>query len=306
LLSELQRDPTWEIGIIVQSLIEDSSQIGRFIYDHPPKSAAQINDALIYAGAQLIRLFISYKVIHFDCHLGNVLVVNNDGNIKSFIIDFGLVCVFRSDLQKNVNLDPNVENRWITFSNQMFPRGEPSDPKKIIQNIFLYMIHLDILHLQRDFDPSYTRAQMTDFYNLIDSNNLFEEIYYKYVEISTTKKTSVPHDTFIKQNVKKGNFELIDQPISVYTITFDNKCIPCSQEDCVNGGIAGTVCCLGSCAAGVSINPAIGLGVATGIGATLLSQKMNRGGKKSKKNKKNKKNKKSKRYKRYKTKRYKK
>jgi hypothetical protein len=315
LFNQLKTDPSWEIGIIVQSLVENSSQIGRFI-DDPHKTRDQKNEALIYAGAQLIRLFISYKVIHFDCHLGNILVVEKDENIKCFIIDFGLVCVLRGDLKmKNENLVPDIENKWISFSNQLFPNVmSPPNPKQIIKEIFLYMLNLDLIHLQTFFSSSYSRGQMTDLYNLINKHNLFEDIYDKYVEISTPNpsKTSVPHDVFIQKNKKSGHFELIEQPINDYTINYSflpDYC--CTKKDCMNGAVAGTACCIGSCALLtyatplVSTNVATGLstalGATTGLGVALTSEKMDRGGKKSKP----KKSKKNKKYKKTKTKKIK-
>ncbi len=287
-----------EIGIIVQSLIEDSSQIEHFIQQNSDRQKK--HEALIYAGAQLIRLFISYKVIHFDCHLGNILVVEKDEDIKCFIIDFGLVCVFRDDFQKNDDLDPRIHNRWIAFSNKMFPNQDPRYPKdreNIIKEIFAYMLYLDLLHLRKFFSYSYTRGQMSDLYNLIQSNDLFEQIYNKYVEIASSDiNTSTPHKTFIRNYEKKGFFEFIDQPINTYSINDYFLSEPsdycCRQKDCIRGALAGTACCIGSCAVGLSTGTAMTLGATTALMGATLSQKMDRGGggkksktKKSKKSK---------------------
>lgn len=322
LLTELQKNPTWELGIIVQSLVENSFQIADFI-DNSATREEEKNEAIIYAGAQLLRLFLFYKVIHLDTHLGNILVVNNNGNIKCFIIDFGLVCVFRSDLQKNTDLDLRINNKWITFSNQMFPNVEPLDPEKITQKIFSLMLSIDLANLNKNFrnrrDPLRTYQkdeQMYELFKEINTRHLFKKIYDKYVEISTPNpnRTSTPHDVFIGQNVESGYFELINQPVANYTISENfniplppppttNNCIPCTKKDCITGAVAGATCCIGSCALYPGLgSAAIGVGsVATGLGVALASQKINRGGKKSKtKRSKTKRTKRSKKYKRFK------
>lgn len=103
----LKTDPINKIGVLLMPTIANSETFWDFINDpnnavvsSSPQSVTQnrTHKMVYYLAAQVVRLFIVCKTIHFDLHENNSLIKNKN---ESIIIDFGRA----SDLENSRNDD---------------------------------------------------------------------------------------------------------------------------------------------------------------------------------------------------------
>jgi hypothetical protein len=90
LLRRLSERNNRSIGLITQNLLQyegtPARQLADVLDDNTVPNDVK-RDLIIFAGAQILRLYLNFRLIHCDLHLGNILVAGNE----CFIIDFGRV-----------------------------------------------------------------------------------------------------------------------------------------------------------------------------------------------------------------------
>jgi serine/threonine protein kinase len=96
--------------------------------------------------AQIIRLFIQLKVMHFDLHSYNALVSENDGTVKTKLIDFGSASNFK---ETSTYLLDAERTAWLKYmneqENQILTRGNVhnNEKKEVLENILKEISDLD-------------------------------------------------------------------------------------------------------------------------------------------------------------------
>jgi RIO1 family len=82
-------DPQNRLGVIVMPRVNNSIPLADFIYDRTTTNDDKIQ-AYAMVIAQILRLFLQLKVVHFDLHSYNALVSGGNGEpVKTILIDFG-------------------------------------------------------------------------------------------------------------------------------------------------------------------------------------------------------------------------
>lgn len=159
--------------------------------------------ALITAGAQVLRLFLDYGIIHADLHGGNVIV---DESGMSYIIDFGMVFDLNVNDPLDIKLDSVKESRkqyQTALSRRPDRSGITRDMEigNICQQIFL---ELKIVEMTIN-----RRFQMGTLYTELETANLYYPVIEKYRELSRSSSGQMSRKTINKQ-IEKGDIELIN------------------------------------------------------------------------------------------------
>jgi tRNA A-37 threonylcarbamoyl transferase component Bud32 len=228
LLSQLNNSafPNRSIGLITQNLLENRGGSARQLADVLDDNTVAEDvkrDLIIFAGAQILRLYLNFRVIHCDLHLGNILVSDD----KCFIIDFGRVYSFLSedyypDVRRypggiksvfmgiqspNANailhaIDPNFDDaitnvagvrdstyREIDNIRSDFNRRYNDDAKNnFIRDIFFTeIIPVDTNYLQHFFGQNGYQmvGVMDEIEDLNSRESIYLRIFEKYLQLNT-------------------------------------------------------------------------------------------------------------------------
>jgi len=214
------------IGLITQNLLtyhdtpartlESVLEDGSIEQEHKKK-------LVIYAAAQVLRLYLDYRAIHCDLHLQNFLVTGD----QCFIIDFGRVYNFLNEdyYPDSSTYPPGVTNVFpsmyqpqnrpsvvrtidIHFDNpeeniakvhdnfieyientRIFKKLSDEEKSDYIKNIFLdVIVQLDLKYQQYSFGEHAQSSKLRYLIEYIsffdDDDVIYYEIYEKYLELS--------------------------------------------------------------------------------------------------------------------------
>jgi hypothetical protein len=244
LVEQLGKRKNRSVGMITQNLLQSGSTPARKIadvLDDKTISEPDKRNLVIFAAAQVLRLYLNYRVIHCDLHLGNILVAGN----ACYIIDFGRVFNFLSEdyyspakgiyppmhqaprtLVKGPVIDAMDPSREVPglretalaeINDRKFDRKSDADINSYIRRIFFQnLIPIDNRYIQFFFDVnSYQMEGLMREINKYDTNGrIFFEIYRKYVMLNTGSGTL--NDETIKKYEKIGFVEKPNQLTSGY------------------------------------------------------------------------------------------
>lgn len=227
LIPVVRSKPNYELGMIVQNLIDQSTTFYDFYLTATPEKK---REALVFSAAQLVRLYLNHRIIHLDLHLGNILV-SNTGDIKCFIIDFGRVLNFRDKVVRDIdnpnNKDSkkklefltrngiNVVDDWNNFTSELSKRrtriDTPLDGGKLIEEILEKIADVD--HAINNAIFGLTQPQMGDLLTKIYvDKSTYTDIYDKFRELNNVTDAKLTPTTI--QNMKTQNeIELIDDTL---------------------------------------------------------------------------------------------
>jgi hypothetical protein len=154
-------------------------------------------DAVVFAGAQMIRLFLNNRIIHLDLHLGNILVSQVREGCSSYIIDFGRILNFQSEIIVNisnpVNADSaeklqilknegiNIVDEWTTIERLVQGQRSNFDGGSMAQRIIKLLADID-LSINSEFF-GLTSPQMSGITDTLNST-IYTEIWDKFMLIN--------------------------------------------------------------------------------------------------------------------------
>ena len=170
-----------------------------------------------YLAAQIVRLFLICKVIHFDLHNSNSLVKNGNINVKkndyqSIIIDFGIASDLTSgkddeylkEYEKDIKLKYIKDNYNTLLGPNIGETIERYDDE--YKTKFMRAIINHIYKTDKKFYGSDDDAQMSDFYDDLDKTDLSEsfDILKSLIMIDIDKGHIKRPKKTIKRWGKKG------------------------------------------------------------------------------------------------------
>ena len=179
-LLDMLRNANYRLSIMTMPAVENTLTLEDFKIHN---NLNQVNNAIIYAMAQMLRLFIEIHVIHFDLHSHNVLVYPDGmGGVKCFLIDFGSASDLENPILNKFINDENVRQFYLeeasNYYDNFFNLRNSTDVKKtkIVKDIANIVGRADQIENNRIFqfdDPR--RFQM--LWIQILPNNLFKDVF---------------------------------------------------------------------------------------------------------------------------------
>ena len=89
LVKIIYKKPEYELGVITMPTIHNNVTLYKYIQDNE-NNHDKLYNAYSNAIASVIRLFLFYKVFHFDLNSSNILIITDGPKMgKTYIIDFG-------------------------------------------------------------------------------------------------------------------------------------------------------------------------------------------------------------------------
>jgi hypothetical protein len=214
--------PRFELGMIVQNLIEQSATLSDFLRSAQTPRLKQ--DAVVFAGAQMIRLFLNSRIIHLDLHLGNILVSKVDKGCNSYIIDFGRILNFQSQILANItniinsdsaeklqiltNTGIDVVAEWTKIENLIQGHRTDVNGPLIVKEIIDLLARIDLSINTEVF--GLTTPQMSGFMDQLNPT-IYTEIWNKFMLINTPG-TGLTRIT-INKMIKDKEIELINDDL---------------------------------------------------------------------------------------------
>lgn len=188
-----------KIGAIAMEYIPNSRSLHDIVYD-AGFDAGFKETALITAGAQVLRLFLDYGIIHTDLHGGNVIV---DESGMSYIIDFGMVFDLNSTIDSRLDAIKDSRKKYQDTLSQRPNRLEDTSATiaHTCRQIFLELRIIEMI-INRRF-------QMETLYTELEEEDLHGKVISKYIELSRSSSGQMSRATINKQ-IEKGDIELIN------------------------------------------------------------------------------------------------
>jgi hypothetical protein len=209
---------TYGLGVMVMPMIANSVTFASFANSRPVMSAyLDVASSIL---AQDIRLLFDMKVLHLDLHMGNALVIPNNGN-KTLLIDFGRVSYLLSGkgdeylnadektfilnvvdtiLQKRETAmnpkrgDPNKENKQLDYISECLEYMKLLD-----KNINKRFFNTDIFqigwaqHIQDHLEPSQKGAFLRQIYDK----------YYAFITVDIANPAKISNTT-LRRSLDSG------------------------------------------------------------------------------------------------------
>lgn len=234
LLTQINKLPTNEIGVIVMPNVEKSATFGDFI-DQPAGTnfygislnTEYKNMAYAYVTAQIARLFIAIGVIHFDLHSGNALIyLTSDNRIKSLIIDFGRASNIMTDTDDDyldVSEKQGMREKKEEFFNRLFDLNEDAPDKdkvKFILSILDYIADLDLIKNQALFNFSDPQRYQMDWYRNYPRRSHVPLLAFDILKETTTSEGVKLLPTTIKQYERQGFLVNFSRGITEFIVPF--------------------------------------------------------------------------------------
>jgi serine/threonine-protein kinase RIO1 len=167
----------YAIGAIAMEYIPNSRILYDILHDRDLEDMAK-NEACIFAGAQVLRLFLNHSILHHDLHCGNILV-NEDG--MAFIIDFGMVL----DITNLTAYETLLLGDIISVRDQFIA---DLHHKHVNKKVLCSHIFTTIREIETKMNG---RFQMIALYNELIARDLHAEVVDKYFELSQSESTSM-------------------------------------------------------------------------------------------------------------------
>jgi serine/threonine protein kinase len=194
-----QRDA--KVGAIAMEYIPNSRSLHDIVYD-ADSDAGFKEMALITAGAQVLRLFLDYGIIHTDLHGGNVIV---DKSGMSYIIDFGMVFDLNDSIDSRLNDVKESRKQYQATLSQRPNRLEVTmHIIKLVNTCQQIFLELKLVEMIIN-----GRFQMGTLYTELETANLYYQVIEKYIELSRSSSGQMSRATINKQ-IEKGDIELIN------------------------------------------------------------------------------------------------
>lgn len=230
---------TYKLGLITMEIVSNPISFYEYVLNPPngttysltSRTKALQEEAIVYTAAQLIRLFIDCRVLHFDLHSNNILVTQSSStsNPETFIIDFGRAAEitnlrgFLDDIshtsQYNNTTIKFIYNSLVTYI------GKPElklpgvagtiiatkiEGKNAVQKIIAYLEDIDTKWIQEytgDDEYSPQMSSLIEMIELMERNgaNAYERIYNKYIELTTPQTDFNQYK--IEQSYAQGDFD---------------------------------------------------------------------------------------------------
>jgi hypothetical protein len=179
--------------------IPNSKPLHDIVHSEGPEDFKQI--ALITAGAQVLRLFLDYNIIHTDLHGGNIIV---DESGMSYIIDFGMVF----DLSATDGRLSAVKESRERYKRDLSRR--PNRLSTVRDSMEVGNTCLQIFEELKLVEQTINgRFQMETLFSELRTRNLYYPVIIKYIELSRSSSGNLPRKTIIKQ-IEEGDIELIN------------------------------------------------------------------------------------------------
>jgi serine/threonine-protein kinase RIO1 len=176
----------YAIGAIAMEYIPNSRILHDILHDFELEDMHK-NKACVFAGAQVLRLFLNHSILHHDLHSGNILV-NENG--MAFIIDFGMVL----DIT-NLTADESLRlGDIISLRDQFIADLHHKNANKTVlcSHIFTTIREIEI--------RMNGRFQMITLFNELIARDLHAEVVDKYFELSQSESTSMSRAFIEKQD----------------------------------------------------------------------------------------------------------
>lgn len=194
----------FKLGAIAMEYIPNSRSLYSILFG-PDIDDAYRNLACINAGAQVVRLFLDYGIIHVDLHAENVIV---DESGMAYIIDFGRVLNLDEPDPYELRL-VRIKELRRTYLEVLSKRPDRRDAtsgetiKTLCRDIFneLKNIEMEIYH----------SFQMISLHTFLEDNaeTLYYPVMVKYHELSSSGGIGLSRDA-ITTKIKSGEIELIE------------------------------------------------------------------------------------------------
>ena len=188
----------YAIGAIAMEYIPNSRILHDVIND---RDESYINEVCVFAGAQVLRLFLKHSILHHDLHSGNILV--NEG--MAFIIDFGIVLDIenltereRFTLNNEIGNIVDIRDQFIKNISEV--RHNYANKQRLCENIFTMLRRIEMI-LTRRF-------QMSRLFDELFSRHLHTDVVDKYFELTESESTSMSR-AFIDKLNKQDDIEMI-------------------------------------------------------------------------------------------------
>jgi hypothetical protein len=171
------------IGLITQNLLEypgGSAVTLLSVLDDNSVSQSIKRNLIIFSAAQVLRLYLDYKVVHCDLHLENILVSGNE----CFIIDFGAVYDIDSPSISGLSNVARHHADKLRVINSTSMRGRRNFDSNFIEDIFIdELVSIDKAYMATNFPHHAGEYQMESLINEINNIKVSDpEIYYKIYE----------------------------------------------------------------------------------------------------------------------------
>ena len=191
-----------KVGAIAMEYIPKSRSLHDIVYD-AGSDAGFKEMALITAGAQVLRLFLDYGIIHTDLHGGNVIV---DESGMSYIIDFGMVFDLNSTIDSRLDAIKESRKQYQATLSQRPNRLEDTSATSATIAHTCRQIFLELKIIEMIINR---RFQMETLYTELETENLHYKVISKYLELSRSSSVQMSRATINKQ-IEKGDIELIN------------------------------------------------------------------------------------------------
>ena len=221
--TQVTKEPRYELGLIVQNLIEQSTTLSDLLMSGATPRLKQ--DAVVFAGAQMIRLFLNHRIIHLDLHLGNILVSVVGRGCNSYLIDFGRILNFQNDILADISNPINSDSEyklqilatagidivaeWTTFERLIQGQRTTFVGSSVAKEIIELLNRID-LSINSQLFNNFTISQMDGFMSELNPA-IYTEIWNKFMELNTPGAglTRLVINTMIKSK----EIELIDDAL---------------------------------------------------------------------------------------------
>ena len=211
-------------GIIVMPMISNSKTFsdyedarGLIVSDRSTRTTGRkldevLDDAYIDATAEMIRLFIDIGVLHFDAHMGNVLVytTNTIDTPKCVVIDFGRASNIMNDDANDEYLN-RTEKKEVRAKKDMFYNrfleGGPGK-KNFIKEVCEYYRSTDYTKNEKIFGSELEDAESSWLWTYVEDqpDTFLVKVYDKLKEIITVTKDTGIQAATITRLEKEGRF----------------------------------------------------------------------------------------------------
>lgn len=196
----------YAIGAIAMEYIPNSRILHDILHDHELEDSYQ-NEACVFAGAQVLRLFLNHSILHHDLHSGNILV-NEEG--MAFIIDFGMVLdITNLTAHETLLLDDIMSLRDQFISDIHKIQHKHANKIVLCEHIFTTIREIEIRLTGR--------FQMSTLFEELFIRQLHAAVVDKYFELSLSESTSMSRAYIEKQD----GIEMIYDQVLESTIRTD-------------------------------------------------------------------------------------
>jgi len=238
------RDPQNRLGVIVMPRVNNSYPFYDFIND-----AATTDDDKIQAYAmviaQILRLFLQLKVMHFDLHSYNSLVSGGNGEpVKTILIDFGSA----ADIRDTTHWIPDVERkRWLMFTNKWenhFLNIDLRDgvidatEQSLIDNILKKIAGLDFEANREEYGDQIDGPQMGWYERYkavtnVDKPPILQQAYQMLVDMMKVDidRSGIQPKT-ISKYISQGHFVDFGKNIRDYYVTIPSTLLDTLRPPC--------------------------------------------------------------------------